>query len=220
MDKHQWYWRRYTVIAKMKRKKQYHYCIFDNSGTFLEGSHLLPWQLALFVNHWVQKKWNHKTFMRCLGWSEHTTVDWRSFCSEVMMAWLNKEQPIGGEGIVVQIDETFFVKKKYEQDRQLSDVWMFSGIQRELNKKFIVPLPVHQDNQYMSARILIPLIKKYILSGSIIMSDGWKAYSSLNHKGYTHRVINHKSHSQWSPYPQCHVIPLDFKEGSGGRSPP
>ena len=42
-----------------------------------------------------------------------------------------------------------------------------------------------------SASIFIPIIKRYIKPGSIILSDCWKAYSSLKDEGYGHLSVNH-----------------------------
>ena len=50
----------------------------------------------------------------CLKWSKHTSVNWHSFCLEVTLDWLQKQEPIGGDGVAVEIDETFFVERKYE----------------------------------------------------------------------------------------------------------
>lgn len=55
----------------------------------------------------------------CLQWSQHTSQDWRSFCSEVIIDCLKNQQPTGGEGVVVEIDDTFFEKRKYEQGKIL-----------------------------------------------------------------------------------------------------
>lgn len=41
--------------------------------------------------------------------------------------------------------------------------------------------------------LLIPLIKKYILSGSII-SDEWAAYRKVAEYGYVHKTINQSEH--------------------------
>ena len=93
--------------------------------------------------------------------------------------------------MVVEIDEIFFVKRKYKRGRQLSSVWLFGGIE-VTKKKFIVPLLVEKQDR--SAATLILLIKKYILPVTIIVIDGWKAYCSLGNKGYTHWVVNHAKH--------------------------
>lgn len=39
---------------------------------------------------------------------------------------------------------------------------------------------------------LLPIIEKYIASGSTIYSDLWRAYDTLcNYENYTHRTVNH-----------------------------
>ena len=38
---------------------------------------------------------------------------------------------------------------------------------------------------------LLPLIKKFILPGTKIFTDGWKAYNTLEQEGYIHGVVNH-----------------------------
>jgi len=38
---------------------------------------------------------------------------------------------------------------------------------------------------------LIPIIKRWILPGTTILSDCWKAYSSLEREGFIHNTVNH-----------------------------
>ena len=201
-DRHEWYCGRSRALPK-KKKRKCAFTVSDYKGTFLEGTHLPVWQIVLFCNHWLEKQWNHQTIFDCLQWSQHTSVDWRSFCSEVTLHWLRNQEPVGGDGVVVEIDETFFVKRKYERGRPLSSVWLFGGIERVSKKLFIIPLL--DENRDRSAETLIPLIKKYILPGSVIVSDGWKAYSSLRNEGYTHWVINHSEHFVDPENPDIHT---------------
>ena len=63
---------------------------------------------------------------------------------------------------------------------------------KTFKEKFIVPLTGEEDNR--SAHTLIPLIKKYILPRTTIVSDNWKAYTSIKEDRYTHWVINHFEH--------------------------
>ena len=42
-----------------------------------------------------------------------------------------------------------------------------------------------------SADTLIPIIKKHVLPGTIIISDCWKAYSKLEEEGFQHQTVNH-----------------------------
>ncbi len=153
-ERHEWYCGQYRAFPKKKKRKQCNFTVSDYKGTFLEGTHLPVWQLLLFCNHWLEKQWNHRTIFDNLKWSEHTSVDWRSFCSEVTLHWLRNQEPIGGDGVVVEIDETFFVKRKYERGRPLSSVWLFGGIERVTKKQFIVPLV--DEKRDRSAATLIP----------------------------------------------------------------
>ena len=62
---------------------------------------------------------------------------------------------------------------------------MFGGTERVTGDSFLVEVDKRD------AATLLPIIDEYILPGSIILSDQWKAYSSLNSCGYTHGVVNH-----------------------------
>jgi transposase len=43
----------------------------------------------------------------------------------------------------------------------------------------------------LDAGTLLPLIEKTCAPGSVIHSDGWKAYGGLSDRGFTHFVVNH-----------------------------
>ena len=178
------------VLPKTKKRRLCGFRVSDNKGTFLDNAHLPPWKIVLFINHWVSKLWDHKTVIDNLGISTRTSVDWRSFCSEVTDHWLENQDSIGGDGIFVEIDETLLVKRKYERGRGLAQIWVFGGIERVTKKKFVVPL-VGAVGERRDAATLMPLILKYIRPGSIIVSDQWGAYNRVKDHGYTHYTINH-----------------------------
>ncbi|GFS07560.1 hydrolase TatD [Elysia marginata] len=52
--------------------------------------------------------------------------DWRSFCSEVTERWFSNQDPIGGVGVEVEVDETLIVQRKYERgypsERDLKEI--------------------------------------------------------------------------------------------------
>ena len=143
-DRRLWRWTKRTPVkAKKKKSAKLRSCPFsvsDNSGTFLEQGRIEPWQLLLFINLFILKRWSHDAAVRNLRISKPTSVDWRSFCAEVCEKWVGEDRPIGGPGVVVEIDETHFVKRKFNKGRVLSSVWLLGGIERESNRTFIVPL--------------------------------------------------------------------------------
>jgi len=82
---------------------------------------------------------------------------------------INKPQ-IGGNGLIVEIDEAKFGRQKYNRGRLITGQWLFGGIERTIKKIFVLPVPCRK------TEVLLPLIQKYIVPGSIIYSDCWKAY--------------------------------------------
>ena len=97
----------------------------------------------------------------------------------------------------------------------LRQLWAFGGIERSSKKCFIVPL-VDKDR---SAGTLIPIIKQYVRSGSVIYSDSWRAYHKLCDEGYTHYMINHKEQFVDPNNPNIHTqnierLWLDLKQWS------
>lgn len=53
-----------------------------------------------------------------------------------------------------------------------------------------------------SAEDLIILIKRHVALKSIIHTDSWRAYRSLDEHGYTHKIVNHSD-------PENHFIAPD-----------
>ena len=206
-DKHLWRCNGSTVIPKTKKRRRCNYTISDYHGSFLERVKLQPWQIVIFVYYWVQKTFKHSIVLRNVQISLETSVDWRSFCSEVCEHWFNNQEAIGGDSVVVEIDETLVVRKKYNKGRDLIQTWLFGGIERTSKKSFVVPLldPLSNEIQKRNKATLVPLIKKYIKPGSIIISDCWSAYVSLTEEGYTHYSVNHSEHFVDPHHPEVHT---------------
>lgn len=199
-----WRCRAVKVVPKTRKRKQCSFVTSNYKGTFLFGCRFPPWKLLLLVNHFLSKHWDYKTLESCLGLSKRTIVDWRSFCSEVTEKWLSKQEPIGGEGVVVEIDETLIVRRKYNRGRLLKSIWLFGGIERITKRVFVIPLTTENCEKRDKAT-LIPLVQKYILPGSIIYSDCWAAYKPLCELGYQHDSVNHSTNFVSQENPDIHT---------------
>ena len=95
---------------------------------------------------------------------------------------------LGGPGITVQIDEAILRKRKYHRGKPKRPIWLFGAVEdvpRDRRRAFITVVPNRK------AITLIPLIQEHIAPGSTIVSDEWKAYSTLSTLGYKHLTVNH-----------------------------
>ena len=59
------------------------------------------------------------------------------------------------------------------------------GIEQDSRKCFLVAVEKRDE------ATLLPIIKKWIEPGTIIISDCWKAYCNLEKHGFVHRTVNH-----------------------------
>lgn len=62
---------------------------------------------------------------------------------------------------------------------------MFGGFERDSGRMFIVPVFER------TKETLLNVIKEWILPGTIIMSDYWKAYKCLENEEFQHFTVNH-----------------------------
>ena len=127
-----------------------------------------------------------KMIMEELEISANTFVDWSSFCREVCTEWAAQHSvKLGGPGKIVEVDEAKLGKRKYNRGRIIEGQWILGGVERESTKSFYVPV------EKRNAATLISHIKEWILPGTIIISDCWKAYGSLTNEGFQHLTVNH-----------------------------
>ncbi|KAG0804913.1 hypothetical protein G6F42_019266 [Rhizopus arrhizus] len=139
---------------------------------------------------------------------------------------------LGGPGVDhVQIDESKFGKRKYHRGHRVEGVWVLGMVeaialgtnrvvtisqangvtetrlvpQFKAGRRFLCTVPNR------NARTLIPIIRKYVVPGTTIRTDGWRAYSGLHPRErynartgalqvammdseqhiYRHQVVNH-----------------------------
>ncbi|KAK9744526.1 ISXO2-like transposase domain [Popillia japonica] len=175
-----WLWRCYHKISFRKQARRV--CgtrVALRTGTFFARSKLSLQQILGFVNLWVRCV--PQTFI-CdeLKLSQRTAVDWASFCREVCLEFfMYKPTKLGGPGIVVEIDESKFGRRKYHKGHRIEGQWVFGGFERGTGRVFMVPV------EQRDAGTLLPIIKQWIKPGTTIISDCWKAYDVLHQEGWS-----------------------------------
>ncbi len=152
--------------------------------------------------------------------SEATIVDWNNFLRDICCQYYRDHMgPIGGidanfEPIIMEIDESLFMQRKYHRGNHPQNNWVFGGVERgNLGNIFFVNLPWGTQGQpQRDAAALLPLIEDWILPGSHIISDGWGAYRGIPNLGggiYTHEVIIHRDNFVDPNDPSIHTQTIE-----------
>jgi transposase-like protein len=93
----------------------------------------------------------------------------------------------GGDGILVQLDESKFGKRKYNRGHRVEGVWVFGGVETTEERKMFAIVVENRNNDTLKALIL-----KYVRPGSIVVTDGWKGYSEFKRNDlFSHSMVNH-----------------------------
>ncbi|XP_054159094.1 uncharacterized protein LOC128957372 isoform X2 [Oppia nitens] len=125
--------------------------------------------------------------------SHNTISDWLNFCREVVFDWVEKYQSVdllGGEGVVVEIDETKVGKRKYNRGRLVDGTWILGLVEIQIGAncrrggRFRLEIcPLNKRD----ADTLLPLIRKHVKIGTTIVSDCWAGYYRLTDNGINDR---------------------------------
>jgi transposase-like protein len=97
---------------------------------------------------------------------------------------------IGGEGIVVEIDESKLGKRKFHRGHRVDGVWLLGGVERTAEKRTFF---AHVADR--SSATLLTLIARYVHPGSIVYTDCWRGYEGIKRElGMMHFTVNHSEY--------------------------
>ncbi|KAG0440719.1 hypothetical protein DMUE_1536 [Dictyocoela muelleri] len=93
---------------------------------------------------------------------------------------------IGGGGIIVEVDESKFGKRKYERGHKVDGVWILGAVERSYYKRIIL-----KSCKTKSMNKLECFLKTFVKMDSVIFSDGWRGLSNIKNFFIDHKVVNH-----------------------------
>jgi transposase-like protein len=172
----------YRCINKECRKAV---SIFKDS--FFAKSHLKCSDIMLIGYYWLCGC-SYSSIINMTGHSPNTVTNYMNFFRELVVSTLEDDDNIiGGPGIIVEIDESKFGKRKFHRGRITNNgVWIFGGIERTNEKKSFLKV-VHD----RTAETLHEIILRHIAPDSIVYTDLWRGYTGISELGVIHGTVNH-----------------------------
>ncbi|GJQ79880.1 hypothetical protein Trydic_g18327 [Trypoxylus dichotomus] len=124
--------------------------------------------------------------------SQDTIADWYQYCRETLVAnFITLQEQtgqIGGQGRIVQIDESKFGRRKYNRRRRIEGHWVLGMIEEDSGDFSMVLCP----NNRRGTDDLMPIIQQHVAAGTEFtpMPGG---HRGLMDRGtdYDHRAVNH-----------------------------
>jgi transposase-like protein len=160
------------------------------ANSFAFNSKLSLQKLIMLTYHWMSERTN-KAVEKELELTNKTVSQWFKYCRSICTFYFECTSIcglIGGPNVIVEIDESVIAKRKYNRGRLIKQRWVFGGLERlhgQRPRRFVELVPNR------TRATLLAIIQRRIRPGSIIMTDGWKAYQTLSLHGYQHHVVNH-----------------------------
>lgn len=152
------------------------------------SSKLPPQTLLMIVYHWLLGS-TYTVIKQWTGCSSSTICGWFNLLNYVVQLHLEMQRHmIGGPGVIVEIDESKFGKRKYHRGHRVEGVWVVGGVERTPERRLFAVAVMDR-----RAPTLEALIRRYVHPGSIIITDCWKGYrtAALNRMGMEHFTVNH-----------------------------
>ena len=177
--------------VKGRRAYQCNWCanqLYPTAGTPFDRTRtsLRDWFFVMFLFTTTRNGVAAKRVEREIGVTYKTA--WR-MCHEVRkyMAALDSDDPLGGPGSVVEVDETAIGgTAKGSRGRYAGNKPMVLGMLEkdgELVTRVVPNVKMHN---------LVPVVHEHILPGTHIHTDALPSYQHLGKQGYLHSIFRHQ----------------------------
>lgn len=156
-------------------------------GTFFYKSNLKCNQILHLAHLWLSGG-GIRMVSRYTGHDEETVSDYFEYFRQHVTSTLDEnDQKIGGDNIIVEIDETKIAKRKYHRGHHVEGAWVLGGVERTEERKVFFKQVTDR-----SAETLLSVLSEHLLPGTIVHSDLWRGYIRLaEHLDVQHRTVNH-----------------------------
>lgn len=179
--------------VKARRSYQCNWCahqLYPTAGTPFDRTRtsLRDWFYVMFLFTTTRNGVAAKRVQREIGVTYKTA--WR-MCDQIRkyMTAIDGNEPVGGEGKTVEIDETFVGGKARR---------VFGGDRNALRNKTVVVGFLERDGDVVTKIVpnnrketLLPEVAANVAVGSVICTDELRSYASIPALGFEHHTTNH-----------------------------
>jgi transposase-like protein/predicted RNA-binding Zn-ribbon protein involved in translation (DUF1610 family) len=186
--------------ARGRRSYACEYCgwqVYPTASTPFDRTRtpLRDWFYVMFLFTTTRNGVAAKRVQRELGVTYKTA--WR-MCREIRqyMAALDSDDPLGGPGEIVQIDETLIggVAEGLGRGKYLVNKTQVVGMLENGGELITRVIPD------VKRSTLWPIICENILPGTLIHTDELRSYRGIGLRGYRHQTVNHSAGEYVSPF--------------------
>lgn len=153
---------------------------------------------------------SYSSVIKIMGLSSKTICAYYKYFRQLVASSLDQNDDIiGGDGIIVEVDESKFGRRKYHRGHRIEGAWVIGGIERTPNKKFFVEV-IEQRN----AETIQEVLRRHINQGSILYTDCWRGYHEISQElQISHLTVNH-SVGFINNENGCHTNTIEAKWGT------
>lgn len=170
----------------LKRERSLRY-----DSVFVDSKLTISTQFALLYM-WVQDFENHHA-ERELDLDDKTVTLWFARFRQVCVEYGYRLGKIGGEGKIVEMDQTCLVHQKHHRGKPKpgTQVWYCVAVERDSGGRCCVSRVDKRDIETIDW-----FLDCFIADGTTLITDEWRAHINITQrlveKGYRHFVIRHK----------------------------
>lgn len=157
-------------------------------GSVFKGTRLETLQVMRLARCWLNGE-THGMATRTTGIHKDAVTVWfMAFRELVSIDMGNNREPIGGEGVIVEVDETLLGRRKYNKGHSVEGAWVIMGIERSEKGRAFGAVVEHRD-----AVSIQSVLSANVKTGSVVYTDEWRGYIGISEAcNVEHRTVCHK----------------------------
>jgi IS1 family transposase len=173
-------------------------------GTFFSKCKLPCEEVMNLAYHWLTGS-SHSQLCAIGGHSKPTITALTNYLVQLTANDVNESSCIiGGDGVVVEIDESKLAKRKSNRGHHVEGVWVIGGVERTPERRLFACIV-----QDRSAETIKQIIYSQVHRGTMILTDCWRGYDWLDaDESFLHQKVNHSKHFK-DPETQVHTNTIE-----------